>query len=105
MCYCYISLACHNTLYVSPPYGTCLPDELSVLQTDVTNGVVFTVTNNSSETLEYLRGIALFFKDLVPVAWDYEYIGLNGNVLEPGKAASVMLEAGQKYDTVKFYLR
>ena len=78
-------------------------DSLTLTQTPVSHGIVFTVTNNGEQTFNWLNSYVLFLKngDVVKGVWQ-RFAGNSDPPLAPGDSASALVDAGSDFDEVLF---
>ena len=78
-------------------------DSLAIIQTPVSHGVVFTVTNNGDQTFDWLNDYVLFVKngEVVKGIWQ-RFAGNSDPPLAPGDTASALVDAESDFDEVFF---
>lgn len=79
---------------------------LSDLYFEVSNTdkkAIVTCTNNGSEPAEFVKGVALFFKNDILINYDYTYFTDDDNEIKPGSTIAKELRAFASYDDVKIY--
>lgn len=86
-------------------YYSCGLNNLTYKQVDIEDGVIFQVTNNGDEAIDYPEGYVLFLKNGKIVGYDTKYFTDEEHELKPQKTTSKQFTAYQDFDSVKFYLR
>lgn len=68
------------------------------------NKEIMSVTNNGTETAEFVQGYALFFKGGQVVEYSSAYFVDDDSELKPGKTVTKELSCYEDYDSVKFFV-
>lgn len=85
-------------------YYKSVIQDLSYVQTNIEDGVIFQVTNNGEYAAEFVRGYVLFFRDGRLVDYDWTYFTDDASEIKPGKTISKQFRSFENFDRVEFYL-
>lgn len=91
--------------YNTSPYYEPVLNDLDVVQNVNSKNVVVTVTNNGTESAEFVEAYALFFDTSGKVVhYDSAYITDGDSEIKPGASLSEQLDSYGTFDTVEVYL-
>lgn len=85
-------------------YYECVMSSLSYEVSTTKNKAIISVTNKGDKPAQFVKYIALFFKDDKVIYYGWGYCIDNENEIKPGATQRAEVNAYQKYDTVKVYL-
>ena len=89
---------------VPSKYYKSVIQDLSFVQNDIDSGAIFQVTNNGTDTAEFVEGYALFFLNGELVDYDSAYFIDNNLEIKPQKTISKQLNSYEDFDSIEFYL-
>ena len=90
--------------YKESKYYESVIEDLSYIQNDIENGAVFQVTNNGTDSAEFVEGYALFFLGDELVQYESTYFVDDDSELKPEKTISEQMNCYDKFDRIEFYL-
>ncbi len=93
-----------TTISASESYSTAVNQDLSYIETDISGGAIFQVTNNGNNAAEFVKGYTLFLLDGQLVDYDDTYFVGDNDEIQPGETISKQITSSKDYDTIEFYL-
>lgn len=88
----------------TPKYYESVIQDLSYEETLIKDGVIYEVTNNSSEAAKFVEGYALFFNGNEIVDWERNYFTDDDSEIKPGDTINQQFNCRKAFDRVEFYL-
>lgn len=89
---------------IKSKYHESVIQDLSYTQINIDKGAIFQVTNNGTDSAQFVEGYALFFSGTKLVGYESTYFVDENSELKSGKTISKQLNSYDDFDRIEFYL-